>query len=139
MPEPVTPERLGAVGPDALPGCAYAMSSRVVRLRLDRAARPKSRSWSRRGPRGRTGNHQTLIVCVNRTPITGEIEAARDKRDIDAFGCGLAHTIAQGTEGVAVQHLDQPHHALHADHVRRQGTQPASPSSTRLQTPSARP
>ena len=32
---------------------------------------------------------------MNRTPITGEIEAARNKRDIDAFGCGLAHTIAQ--------------------------------------------
>ena len=36
-----------------------------------------------------------MTVCVNRTPVTGEIEAARDKRDIDAFGCGLAHTIAQ--------------------------------------------
>jgi hypothetical protein len=32
---------------------------------------------------------------VNRTPITGDIEATRDKRDIDAFGCGLADTIAQ--------------------------------------------
>jgi hypothetical protein len=32
---------------------------------------------------------------VNRTPITGEIGAARDKRDIDVYGCGLHHTIAQ--------------------------------------------
>ena len=32
---------------------------------------------------------------MNRTPITGEIEAARDKRDIDAYGCGLSHTIAK--------------------------------------------
>ena len=32
---------------------------------------------------------------MNRTPITGDIEAARDKRDIDVFGCGLAHTIAK--------------------------------------------
>jgi hypothetical protein len=36
-----------------------------------------------------------LIVCVNRTPVTGDINAARDGRDIDAFGCGLAHTIAK--------------------------------------------
>ena len=36
-----------------------------------------------------------LFVCVNRTPVTGEIDAARDKRDINAFGCGLSHTIAQ--------------------------------------------
>ena len=27
--------------------------------------------------------------------MTGAIEAARDKRDIDAFGCGLCHAIAQ--------------------------------------------
>ena len=56
---------------------------------------PKSRSWSRRGRRRRTGRDTNLTVCVNRTPITGEIKAARDKRDIDAFGCGLRHTIAQ--------------------------------------------
>ena len=44
---------------------------------------------------GKSYNRTKLLVCVNRTPITGEIEAARDKRDIDAFGCGLSHTIAQ--------------------------------------------
>jgi hypothetical protein len=37
----------------------------------------------------------SLLVCVNRTPVTGSIDAARDKRDIDAFGCGLSDTIAQ--------------------------------------------
>jgi Topoisomerase 6 subunit A/Spo11, Toprim domain len=35
-----------------------------------------------------------LHACVNRTPVTGRINASRDKRDIDAFGCGLRHTIA---------------------------------------------
>ena len=35
------------------------------------------------------------MVCVNRTPTTGEIEAARERRDIDAFGCGLSDTIAR--------------------------------------------
>ena len=35
-----------------------------------------------------------LFVYVNRTPITGKINAARDKRDIDAYGCGLADNIA---------------------------------------------
>jgi hypothetical protein len=37
----------------------------------------------------------TLVACVNRTPVTGDINAGRDGRDIDAFGCGLAHTIAK--------------------------------------------
>jgi hypothetical protein len=36
----------------------------------------------------------TLQVCVNRTPVTASAYAARDKRDIDMFGCGIAHTIA---------------------------------------------
>ena len=34
-------------------------------------------------------------MCANRTPVTGEIKAARDKRDIDIYGCNLAHTIAK--------------------------------------------
>jgi hypothetical protein len=33
-------------------------------------------------------------VCVNRTPITGQINAARENRDIDFWGCGLHHTVA---------------------------------------------
>jgi hypothetical protein len=36
-----------------------------------------------------------LLACVNRTPITGQIHAAREKRDIDFFGCGLRHTVAK--------------------------------------------
>ena len=36
-----------------------------------------------------------LLVCVNRTPVTGDIDAARDKREIDLFGCGLRHTVAE--------------------------------------------
>jgi hypothetical protein len=36
----------------------------------------------------------TLEACVNRTPVTGQLYASRDKRDIDAFGCGLHHHIA---------------------------------------------
>jgi hypothetical protein len=36
-----------------------------------------------------------LSACVNRTPVTGSISAARDKREINVFGCGLAHTVAE--------------------------------------------
>ena len=32
---------------------------------------------------------------MNRTPVTGNIRAARDKREINVFGCGLAHTVAE--------------------------------------------
>ena len=30
----------------------------------------------------------SIAVSVNRTPIAGDIEAAREKRDVDVFGCG---------------------------------------------------
>ena len=95
---PVKPERLGAVGPDAYPGNSYAMSSGVAEFG---SIAPLAKipfvveMWA--GKSRATRTH--LAVCINRTPITGEIEAARDKRDIDAFGCGLAHTIAQAPVG----------------------------------------
>ena len=40
-----------------------------------------------------------MTACVNRTPTTGALEAARDKRNIDAYGCGLSHTIAKAPSG----------------------------------------
>ena len=37
---------------------------------------------------------------MNRTPITGEVYATRDGREINVFGCGLANTIAQAPKDV---------------------------------------
>src|SRR5262249_57556753 len=37
----------------------------------------------------------TLQVCVNRTPVTADVRAYRDKRDVDMFGCGITHSIAE--------------------------------------------
>jgi hypothetical protein len=91
--KPVTPERLGALGPEALYGYSYACSRGHVCFG---SAEPLAEipfgveAWAET-----TLLATDLTVCVNRTPITGEIEAARDKRDIDAYGCGLANTIAQ--------------------------------------------
>src|SRR5262249_54556072 len=36
----------------------------------------------------------TLQVCVNRTPVTADVKAYRDKRDIYMFGCGITQAIA---------------------------------------------
>jgi Topoisomerase 6 subunit A/Spo11, Toprim domain len=94
---PVKPERLGAVGPDAYPDSAYAMSSGAAEFG---SIAPLAEipfvveMWGSKSERS-----TKLLVCINRTPITGEIETARDKRDIDAFGCGLSHTIAQAPVG----------------------------------------
>jgi hypothetical protein len=41
------------------------------------------------------GGETSLAAWINRTPVTGFIEAARDKRDIDAYCCGLKDTIAE--------------------------------------------
>jgi len=91
--KPVTAERLGAIGPDGFSGCPYAQTTGVAKFG---SVAPVAEipyvveCWAQKA-RGDT----RLTVCVNRTPITGDIHAARDKRDIDAFGCGLSHTIAQ--------------------------------------------
>jgi hypothetical protein len=91
----VQPNRLGAIGPEKFPTRAYGYSSGFVRLG---SAAPLAEipyvveAWAERLEEG---NDSYLGVCVNRTPITGNIHGARDNRDIDAFGCGLYHTIAR--------------------------------------------
>ena len=95
----VTPKRLGAVGPDLFPDRAYAASSGVVWSGVQGASAAPwtlgaSRSLSRRGPKKSWSADMQLLVSVNRTPVTGDIYATRDKRDIDVFGCGLANTVA---------------------------------------------
>jgi hypothetical protein len=90
----VQPKRLGAVGPEAFPNAAYGYSSGIIRLGSvpPLAEIPfVAEAWAERLEHKKT----LLSVCVNRTPITGKVDAARDNRDIDAFGCGLFHTIAK--------------------------------------------
>src|SRR5262249_40324750 len=91
---PVRPERLGAVGPDAFPDNAYVISTGIAEFGsiAPLAEIPYVVEMWAFAPKS-TRTH--LAVCINRTPITGTIEAARDKREINAFGCGLSHTIAQ--------------------------------------------
>jgi hypothetical protein len=89
----VTPQRLGAIGAEIFPDHAYARTHGSVRFGTAEpyAAIPfVVEAWAEAD-----AAYTDLTVCVNRTPITGEIEAVRDKRDIDAYGCGLSHTIAQ--------------------------------------------
>ena len=89
----VKPKRLGAVGPDLFPDRAYATSSGVsVASALDsRAAIPfVVEAWAAE----QHGRWRSL-VCVNRTPVTGDIYAARNRRKINVFGCGLSHTVAE--------------------------------------------
>ena len=59
-----------------------------------------------------------MRACVNRTPVTGDIYATRDKRDIDVFGCGLAHTIAKAsaaTQFDIVVNITTPYMPLMSD------------------------
>src|SRR6478736_1633359 len=56
--------------------------------------RPMARRAGSR--RSATGSASTrLLACVNRTPVTGNIRAARDKREINLFGCGLSDTVTE--------------------------------------------
>jgi len=50
--------------------------------------------WAAPNSDGDTG----LVMCVNRTPVAGNIKAERNQRKIDLFGCGLHHTVAKAPE-----------------------------------------
>jgi hypothetical protein len=92
--KPVTAERLGAVGPDAFPDATYAATTGIAKFGAGALVAEISfvvEVWGRKN----ASRDTILVACVNRTPITGAIYATRDKRDIDVFGCGLSHTIAQ--------------------------------------------
>jgi hypothetical protein len=100
--KPVTAERLGAIGAEAFPHSAYAMATGVTEFGsvAPVAAIPfVVEAWAERMEGEAADADTTLTVCVNRSPITGEIHAAHRKRDIDAFGCGLSHTIATAPIG----------------------------------------
>jgi hypothetical protein len=90
----VNPERLGAVEPKAFPDFAYAYACGTVRLG---STQPLAEipyvveAWVAPSSLGKT----VLSACVNRTPVTGNIHVSRDDRNIDVFGCGLSHVVAQ--------------------------------------------
>ena len=86
----VTPKRLGAIGPELFPHYAYAMSSGEASFGTEPFAEIPYlvEAWAEER------EDMQLMVCVNRTPVTGSIDPARDKREIDLFGCGLHHTVA---------------------------------------------
>ena len=107
---PVKPERLGAVGPEVLSDFAYACASGVTRFG---SAEPMAEiPFSVEAWVGETDGRTALTACVNRTPVTGNIEAARDKRDIDVFGCGLSNTIAEAPKEDAAAGLCQQVEAM---------------------------
>ena len=88
----VKPARLGAVGPELFPHHAHGVSSGAAGFGT---ARPQAEipflveAWAAES------SDMQILVCVNRTPITGDIYATRDKRRIDVFGCSLQHTVAE--------------------------------------------
>jgi hypothetical protein len=92
--KPVNPKRLGAVGPDAFDGayaCVHGVGDNVpidnIPFVVEAWASPND-----------DDDDTELSVFVNRTPTTGDIEAARREKKIIFFGCGLAYTVAETTK-----------------------------------------
>ena len=129
--EQVTPKRLGAVGAELFPdrAYAYATASGTVTFGADLPAEIPFvvEAWAKES------EDMRLLVCVNRTPVTGDIDAARDKRDIDLFGCGLSAHRRRGPEGQELHHPAQHHHALHADHVATARSRTSKPFLDEIQ------
>src|SRR5262249_153566 len=85
----VNPDRLGSVGPEVWPDRAYARTTGFATIAQNTSVPYVVEVWAK------PAKETCLFAYVNRTPVTGAINAARDKRDINAFGCGLRHTIAE--------------------------------------------
>src|SRR6516164_7809876 len=94
----VSAERLGSVGRDAFHRQQYAIERGIARLG---SAEPwaeipfvvEAWAWKidDKGP-------QSVNIFVNRTPVTGEVDAYRDtdQKKINIFGCGLHHYLPDG-------------------------------------------
>jgi hypothetical protein len=94
--KPVSPKRLGAIGPDAFHDAAYHCEHGIGNKFGELANIPfVVEAWAEALDEV---DDSFLSVYVNRTPVTGDIEVARVKKDIDFFGCGLSNTVAETTK-----------------------------------------
>ena len=89
----VNPQRLGAIGPELYgDNAAYGYAQGIAKFGT---IRPQAEipfnveAWAARAEK------TYCTACVNRTPISGTLNAGREKRDIDLFGCGLANMVAK--------------------------------------------
>ena len=102
MAKPVNPKRLGAVGPDAFPGHAYAIAygGAVFGASPLEAVIPFAvEAWA---AKAEVPDDSAASVSVNRTPIAAEFLMQRDKTELNLFGCGLRHTVAKTPLGSEV-------------------------------------
>jgi hypothetical protein len=89
---PVKPERLGQLGRDAFPDYCYAIERDVAAVGN---SRPQAdipyvvEAFAKK----RSDDKFSIILCVNRTPITGKISIHRESdKDLSVFGCGISHS-----------------------------------------------
>ena len=95
----VKPKRLGAVGPDAFAGayaCAHGVGEETPITNIPFLVEAWAEALE-------DDDDTSLSVYVNRTPVTGDIDAVHNRKDIDFYGCGLADTVAVTTKDARVR------------------------------------
>ena len=102
--KPVNPKRLGAVGPEAFPGCAYAIAHSEARFGsspLEAVIPFAVEAWAAKSTPDESGGRSRnfALVTVNRTPVAADFMLYHDKSDVDVVGCGLNHTVAKAPQG----------------------------------------
>src|SRR5262245_8638373 len=85
--KPVKPSRLIGVGPDGWH--KYTCQRGTAHHGLNTHIPYLVEAWAEPA-----ATRTTLLVCVNRTPVTAEVKAYQEKRDIYMFGCGITQAIA---------------------------------------------
>ena len=83
----MNPKRLGAVGPDvfdeAAYACVYGVGEDVPISNIPFVVEAWAEALD-------NDDDTTLRAYINRTPVTGNVGAVRNKKNIDAYGCGLS-------------------------------------------------
>jgi hypothetical protein len=97
----VNPKRLGAVGiPQGYPDVHYRTMGTFTRKpsRGDLAAEIPYvvEAWAR------PATSSSMILTVNRTPATAELEVYHQKTELQLFGCGLENAITVGRSAVEI-------------------------------------
>jgi hypothetical protein len=113
---PVKPERLGCLGPGIV-GLPQSYAKRVGKY-VRKAARGEHNAEIPfvLEAYAELADKADFQVCVNRTPITGTVEAFHDKDKLIVLGCGICRKIAVGRRPIRVcLNIETPYMPITSD------------------------
>jgi hypothetical protein len=112
----VPPDRLGAIGRDALLGDGYACHKGFLDTKAARGDPRTSIPIVIEVGVNLVDDEPSVELAINRTPAPVEFETVHKKTELHVFGCDLGHKMTVGRKPVAVQlHITTPYMPITSD------------------------